>query len=289
MLPLYHCHGLFNCLLAALRAKCRLCLFTDPRPLVLTRNEAMEMLARERATIFPSIPFQLEQLLSAKGEYDLSGLRLCFTGGAALKAETFDGFAERFGVSIRQQYGCTEAGAITLNLGNDLEHTKMSAGKPLLGVTVSIRNADDSGEGEICVSSAALTSGYEGANELNREVFVDGVFRTGDFGRIDEAGNLYVTKRRPIYIDVAGHKVDSSEVEDAIREMPEVIDVMVVSTQTMPAAMKAVIAVSTPLAAQTVREFCRQRLASYKIPSVFEFCSAIPVHATAKRLREKLT
>lgn len=288
MLPLYHCHGLFNCLLAALRAQCRLCLFMDPRPLVLVRNAAMEALARERVTIFPSIPFQLEQLLSAQGRYELSALRLCFTGGAALKEQTFKGFEERFGIQIRQQYGCTEAGAVTLNLGDDLERTKLSTGTPLAGVTISIRDADETGEGEICVASPALTAGYEGMDELNRAAFVNGVFRTGDFGRVDSNGNLYITRRRPIYIDVAGHKVDSSEVEDTLRKVPGIIDVAVVGTQTTPAAMKAVIVCSVPLEVQSLREFCRQQLASYKIPSLFEFRDALPRDTMGKQLRREL-
>jgi long-chain acyl-CoA synthetase len=288
ILPLYHCHGLFNCLLAALRAQCRLCLFMDARPLVLVRNEAMATLVRERVTIFPTIPFQLDQLLSAQGHFDLSALRLCFSGGAALKEQTFDGFAKRFGIPIRQQYGCTEAGAVTLNLGNDLAHTRLSAGQPLAGVTLSILDADPSGEGEICVSSPALTSGYEGLEDLNRALFVDGVFRTGDMGRVDEAGNLYVTRRRPIYIDVAGHKVDSSEVEDILREIPGIVDVAVVGTLTTPAAMKAVIVCSAPLSTQALREFCRQQLASYKIPSVFEFRDALPRDTMGKQLRREL-
>jgi long-chain acyl-CoA synthetase len=289
MLPLYHCHGLFNCLFAALRAQCRLYLFSDPRPIVLVRNESMAAIAREGVTVFPSVPFQLEQLMLAQGKFDLSAVRLCFTGGAALKEQTYQGFNERFGVAVRQQYGCTECGAVTLNLSKNLDASCMSVGKPLAGVKISIRDADDSGIGEIHVASPAMTDGYESRDELNSETFVDGVFRTGDMGMLDSAGNLHVTQRRPIYIDVAGYKVDSTEVEDVIRSIPNVVDVMVVGTQASPASMKAIIVCSRPIMPSTLREFCRQHLASYKIPSNFDFRETIPRDSLGKRLRKELT
>jgi long-chain acyl-CoA synthetase len=276
MLPLYHCHGLLNCLFAALRAQCRLYLFANARPIMLVRKEAMAALEKERVTIFPSIPFQLERLLLAKGDYDLSALRLCFTGGAALSEETYREFKDRFGVAVRQQYGCTEAGAITLNLDEDADSSWSSVGKPLAGVSVSILDADESGNGEIAISTDALTTGYEHEDKLNADTFVDGVFRTGDMGRLDDAGNLHVTQRRPVYIDVAGHKIDSVEVEDVLREFPDVIDVMVVGTRSDPVSMKAVIACTQPPETSALREFCRPRLASYKIPSIFEFRDAMP-------------
>lgn len=288
MLPLHHCHGLLNCLFAALHAQCRLDLFTDRRPFVLLSGEVMQRLAAARATILPSIPFQIETLSSARGDYDLSALRLCFTGGAALKESAFRRFLDRFGIGVRQQYGCTESGAITLNLDDDLERTWMSAGRPLHGVRVTIEDADDTGEGEICVASPALTTGYEAREGLNSEVFCDGVFRSGDLGRIDENGLVYVTRRRPIYIDVAGHKVDSSEVEDVIASMPGVAEALVVATQSDPAAMTAIIVADRPLQAAEVRSYCRSRLSSYKVPSIFEFRDELPRDELGKQLRKGL-
>ena len=288
MLPLHHCHGLMNCLLAALRARCRLVLHTDPRPFVLVREDVLRQIRDERITILPAIPFQFEVLLMARTEIDLPSLRLCYTGGAALGREIFDGFKKRFGVLVRQEYGCTEAGAVTLNLGDNLDATWMTAGQPLAGTRVSILDPDREGIGEIVIATDALTSGYEGLDELNREVFVDGAFRTGDLGCIDRAGNLQITRRRPIYLDVAGHKVDSSEVEATLAEVPGVVDVLVVATQTRPAAIKAVIVASQPLRPTELREFCRHRLASYKVPSVFEFRNTMPRDPTGKRTRKDL-
>jgi long-chain acyl-CoA synthetase len=276
ILPLYHCHGLFNCLFAALRAQCALSLFLDTRPFVLARDDLLAAMVRDRATIVPSIPFQLERLLHTRERYDLSSVRLCYTGGAALRAEVYRAFRDRFDVAIRQQYGCTEAGAVTLNLDEDIDASAATAGKPLAGVSVAVIDADESGEGEIFISGAALTSGYEGMDELNAQVFVDGGFRTGDLGRIDSGGNLIVTRRRAVYIDVAGHKVDSKEVEDVLNEMPGVRETLVMATNAVPAAMKAVIACASPLDTRIVRDFCRERLASYKVPSVFEYCDELP-------------
>lgn len=282
-LPLYHCHGLFNTLFAALRAQCSLSLFLDSRPFVLAREDVLRCMVRDRVTIVPSIPFQLERLLAVPQHLDLSSVRLCFTGGAALKAQTYRRFAERFGIRIRQQYGCTEAGAVTLNLDADVDAGYQSAGKPLSGVDVRILDENDAGEGEIFIRSPALTAGYEGLDELNAEAFVDGGFRTGDLGRMDPDGRLIVTRRRSIYIDVAGHKVDSSEVEEVLNEMPGVRETLVMATNANPASMKAVIACDSPLDTRQVRDFCRDRLASYKVPSIFEYCESLPVNEFGKR------
>jgi len=199
MLPLHKSHGMLNCLFAALRAQCSLFIYQAPRGSNV--EDVAAELARARSTIFPSIPYQLERLLAARRRHDLSYVRWCFTGGASLRPSIFAAFRRRFGVEVRQQYRCTEAGALTLNLDDEAAASSETVGTSLAGVSVAVRGADASGEGEIFVRSKSLAAGYEGMPDLNRAVFVDGGFLTGDLGSIDSAGNLRVTRRRPIYVD----------------------------------------------------------------------------------------
>ena len=130
-------------------------------------------------------------------------------------------------------YGCTEAGAVTLNLDDDPRATATSAGRPLQGVEVAI--VDDAGEelevgrnGEVVIRSPAMSAGYAGMDELNREVFREAGFLSGDRGRIDEEGRLFITGRKKLLIDVKGDKVDPIEVEDVLAVHPKVDEVVVV-------------------------------------------------------------
>ena len=117
------------CLLAALRSGATLVLFDDPNPFLLQRGRALELLERERATIFPAVPFTFRLLAEAAEEADLSSLRLCFSAAAALPRSTFDAFHARFGVPVRQLYGTTEAGCVTVNLDADPHATAGSVGR----------------------------------------------------------------------------------------------------------------------------------------------------------------
>jgi long-chain acyl-CoA synthetase len=194
-IPLFHAYGMGCCLIAAIRHGATL-VFLD-EPFVLRRERALELLARERVTVFPGVPLDFRHLADAATGADLSSLRLCFSSGTALPRETFDAFATRFGVPVRQLYGCTEAGTLTANLDPDPVASLESVGTPVGDVDVLIV------DGEIAVSSPAMTDGYSDMEELNRRAFRDGWFLTGDLGRLDGTGRLYVTGRKQLVIEVA--------------------------------------------------------------------------------------
>jgi long-chain acyl-CoA synthetase len=188
-IPLFHAYGTGCCLLAAIRHGATLYFLDEPHPFVPRPERTLELLERERVTVFPGVPLDFRHLADAPAAADLSSLRLCFSAGTALPRDTFDAFATRFGVPVRQLYGCTEAGTVTANLDPDPVASFESAGTPVGDVDVLIV------DGEIAVSSPAMTDGYSDMEELNRRVFRDGWFLTGDLGRLDGAGRLYVTGR----------------------------------------------------------------------------------------------
>ena len=142
-IPLFHTYGMGCCLLAAVRAGATLVLAEDAHPFVLKRDRVLAELERHRATILPAVPFTFRLFAEAPGSADLSSLRLCISAANALPRSTFVAFEQKFGVPIRQMYGCTEAGAVTLNLDENPSATVTSAGRPLQGVEVSI--VDDEG------------------------------------------------------------------------------------------------------------------------------------------------
>jgi acyl-CoA synthetase (AMP-forming)/AMP-acid ligase II len=188
-------------MLAAIRSGATLVILEDPNPFLLQRLRAIEVLARERITVFPGVPFVFRLLAEISDNADLSELRLCYSAGTALPAEIHAAFQARFGVAVRQLYGCTEAGAIAINLDPDPATTSASVGLPIQGVQVKIVDearhpVPADAVGEIAISTSAMTHGYHGMDDHNRQVFQDGFFYTGDLGRFDAAGRLWITGRK---------------------------------------------------------------------------------------------
>jgi long-chain acyl-CoA synthetase len=294
--PLFHTHGQGNCMLAAVRSGATLVILEDPNPFILHRARALEVLAAERVTVFPGVPFVFRLLAESSGTADLSALRLCFSAGTALPQATFESFRARFGLPVRQLYGCTEAGALTINLDGDPEATAGSVGRPLRGVDVEVvdeaRQPVSTGHtGEIAIATPALTRGYHGMPEINRDAFRGGRFYTGDVGRLDADGRLWITGRKKLFIEVAGNKVDPVEVEDVLMTHPQVREAVVVG---VPGAapgeeiVKAVVVADGPVDQKQLTRLCRERLARYKVPQMVEFRDEIPKSPLGKVLRKYL-
>ena len=295
-IPLFHTHGQGNCLLAAACSGAALVILEDPNPFIVKRYRALEVLSQQRPTVFPGVPFVFRLLAETTDAADLSSLRLCFSAGGPLPASTFDAFQARFGVPVRQLYGCTEAGSITINLDADPTATALSVGRPI--ERVCIRIVDDARHpvppgvvGEVAVGSPALTNGYHDMPEHNREVFRDGFFYTGDLGRLDGEGRLWITGRKKLFISVAGNKVDPVEVEDVLASHPGVREAVVVGIPGKVAGeetVKAVIVPAEPLREQELIDLCRERLALFKVPRIVEFREEIPKSPLGKVLRKYL-
>ncbi|MEA2332440.1 MAG: long-chain acyl-CoA synthetase [Thermoleophilaceae bacterium] len=294
--PLFHTYGMGCCMLAATRTGAALVMLEDPNPFLLRRQRALELLEQERATVYPGVPFNFRLLAEAPASADLSSLRLCFSAGTALPRPFFDAFLDKFGVPVRQLYGCTESGTLTVNLDSDPVTTFESVGQPVDGVEVRIE--DEEGElapadtvGEVAVKSPALTSGYSDLDDLNRQAFRDGFFLSGDLGKVDEDGRLTLTGRKKLLIEVGGYKVDPIEVEDVVLAHPKVGQAVVVGVETkVPGEelIKAVVVPSEDVDERELISFCQQRLANFKVPQVVEFREEIPTSPLGKILRKYL-
>ncbi len=265
VVPFSHAHGLGNGLLAALRAGARLVVRDR-----FVRRDVLRLLEDERVTVFPTVPFMLRVLAATDVHrtYDLSALRLCLSAGAPLAPAVFAAFHRRFGVRARQLYGLTETGSVTCDVGGEDATT---VGRPLAGVEVTVADVRTGADlphgaiGHVVVRSRAAVGGRERA------------VRTGDLGRIDGRGRLAITGRTSTFVNVAGNKVDPTEVERALRSHPAVAEarVFAIGGEHADQAVAADVTLTAPVSVEALRAHCRQHLAPYKIPRALSVRSAV--------------
>jgi long-chain acyl-CoA synthetase len=308
IVPLYHAHGLGNCLLAATCNGATLVMLEPVLqngnpvevPFVFRRQRVLELIENEKITILPAVPYIFNTLAEEMPDdlpVDLSTLRLCFSAGNFLSKDIFDKFLLKWKIAVRQLYGSTEAGSISINLDEKPETTYDSVGSPMKNVEIKI--ISDESEvlpmgkiGEVVIKSQALTSGYSSMPELNQQVFKDGWFFTGDLGKKDEAGRLYITGRKKLLIDTGGYKVDPLEIENILMTHPQVKEAVVVGVKQADGRelIKAVIVTETgeKLVGNEIILFCKERVTDYKIPRIIEFRDEIPKSPLGKILRKDL-
>ena len=261
------------------------------------RNGVLDVLESEAVTIFPAVPVMLDALAGTftPEEKDLSGLRLAISAGAPLRAETFRKFHERFSIYPRQLYGSTETGVISINLADDIENRAASVGRPVNQVIVKVfgdggEELETGAEGELAVRSPSMTRGYDGLPEETEKVFRNGYYFTGDLGKIDAEGYIYITGRRKFFINAGGYKVDPAEVENVLLNMPGITEAAVLGVEDKSGKehVKAVLVSERPVTAGEVAAHCRGSLADYKIPLAIEFRDALPRSPAGKVLKEQL-
>lgn len=294
-IPLFHTWGMGACLLAPTTWGATVVILEDPNPFLLKRHRALELIERERCTVFPGVPFHFQLMAEAPNSADLSSLRLCFSAGTALARESFDAFGEKFGVLVRQLYGSTETGFLAANLDADPVATFASVGRPVGEVDFAIVDEGElvptGDDGEVTVASPAMTSGYSDLPEVNAVAFAGGRFQTGDLGRLDAEGRLTITGRKKLLIEVGGYKVDPIEVEDVVTAHPKIAEAVVVGVPGKgpgEEVVKAVVVPNEELGERELVDFCRERLANYKVPQLVELRDEIPKSPLGKILRKYL-
>lgn len=261
------------------------------------RNKVMETIETESITVFPAVPFILDALAKTdmKKPRDLSSLKLVISAGSPLSKDVFDRFHDKFGIYPRQLYGSTETGVIAINLSQDIKRCFDSVGRAAENVEVRILREDGSvaapgEEGEIIVKSASMTSGYKDRPRDTIGVFRKGYYHTGDLGTKDTDGYIRIVGRKKMFINVSGNKVNPREVESQIAGHPKVAEVVVfgVSDSEGNEVVKAVIVPRADLTAKDIYEFCRGKIADFKIPRKIAFQGSIPKGPTGKVITDLL-
>jgi fatty-acyl-CoA synthase len=293
--PLYHMGALFM----ATTYTALGC--TNP---ILERFEPGEVLAaieRERATTCLLVPTMLNSLLHAPtfGDHDLSSLRLVFYGGGPMPLPVLRRAIETIGCSFTQGYGLTETIEATFLVAADhaLDAGDRLASAGREAVNAEVRVVDFEGtelppgeRGEIVIRSPSVIREYWRAPEATAAAIQDGWFHTGDIGRRDEDGYLYVVDRLKDVIISGGENVYPKDVEDVLYTHPAVDEVAVIGTpdEHWGEVVTAVVVTRETVAAEELLEHCRERLAGYKRPRLVRFVDALPRNPSGKILKREL-
>jgi long-chain acyl-CoA synthetase len=289
--PFFHSYGLCNAVIAPLLSGATLYAVNDFFP-----RDVIRLIESEKLTGFPGVPMMYQLLADQKRNADFSSLRYALSAGSPLSEATASAFEELFHVRIRQLYGSTETGVMTIEPPTAPGAAReLSVGFSIPRVTVKIVDenfqAVPSGvEGQIAVASPFAATRYDNVDAKTESHFQDGTFFPGDLGRLCADGRLVLCGRNRGFINVAGNKVDPAEVESVLREFPTVVEAVVVGIPDGSAGekIKAVLVTSSTSSRIAILEHCSKRLAEFKRPRLIEFRTEIPKNALGKILRKYL-
>lgn len=286
VVPFFHCYGLNSVLGSCLATGARL-VIPDGR----TWN-VPSVIEAEGVDNLPITPGLLYRLLHDEDAIGcLGGVRTVVVGGAQVPWQLANRFTERTGLRVERGYGLTEAApGVTTTFGGEILGP-LHVGRPLPGVQVRIGNGLDPGEpGEIAIRGANLFSGYwpDGAGAPG----ADGWFATGDVGYQNE-GELFLVDRTREVVTVSGFPVYPNEVEQTIRQLPEVDAVAVVGRPAESGGGLAAFVAGPRVTAELVADYARTRLPVFKRPKEIRVVDDLPrgVTGVVKRaeLRRRLT
>jgi len=230
-------------------------------------------------------------------KYDLSSLRRVLTGAGPVPREIVDEFKRKFNVDVLQGYGMTEGTAGYTYTRVDMPLREGSCGVALPGVEIRIVDSEGNdlptGEiGEIVVRSSFNMRGYWNNPEATAVTIKDGWLHTGDVGRLDEDGYLYIVDRKKDIIIMSGENIYPGEVEDVLLTHPAVAEAALIGAPD-PRRGEVPCAVIVPKAGQNPTEeeiidFCKDKMASFKIPRMVHFRSSLPKSTIFKVLKREL-
>ena len=294
-LPLFHCFGLTCGLNAAVSTGA--CLTLIPR---FDPVKALEVIGRDQVTAFEGVPTMYAAMLNAPDSesYDVSSLRTCISGGAAMPVEVMKSFEETFSCMVLEGYGLSETAPVASFNRPDMERKPGSIGVPVRGVEMRVLDDDgkdvDAGEvGEIAIRGENVMKGYWNKPEATEEAIPDGWFRSGDIAKQDDDGYFFIVDRKKDLIIRGGYNVYPREVEEVLYEHEAVAEAAVIGIDHPELGEEIGLAVALKPDAEAtedeLRDFAKERLAAYKYPRHVWIVDELPKGPTGKILRREVS
>jgi long-chain acyl-CoA synthetase len=260
--------------------------------IVLCGNRFPEMLIQgiksHRGTFIYASPFHYSLLgrTDALASDAFGNIRMAVSTAMKLPASIAAEFRVKFGFELTEAYGIIEVGLPFIKLAGG-EEKRGSVGKPLQGFEIRLDNKDAGGVGEISIRGRGMLDAYYSPWQGRDDILADGWFKTGDLGRIDREGYLFIEGREKDVINFAGMKVFAQEVEAVLNQHPQVRESLVFGADhpvygQLPMARIVLREGGDAIDTNELRSFCYQRLAQYKVPKDFVFVSELPKTASGK-------
>ncbi|MEX0677571.1 MAG: long-chain fatty acid--CoA ligase [Pirellulales bacterium] len=295
VLPLFHSYGQSCVMNTVLALGSTLSLVTRFDP-----AKTMELIERDKVTHFAAVPTMYVTMLNHpdRPKHDLSSLRMCASGGAPIAVETLDTFKKHYGFHIREGYGLTETSPTATWSQDPVVPRAGSCGKAVWGCQIKI--VDDDGrtmppgkEGEVLIRGVNVMKGYYKQPEATAQIIKDGWFYSGDIGKLDEDGYLYIVARKKDMILRGGFNVYPREIEELLYEHPAVAEAAVVGVkhEELGEEIKAIVYLKPGCRAteEELKAYCKERIAAFKYPRIVEIRDApLPKGPSAKILKREL-
>lgn len=295
IIPLFHVYGLTTVLILSVMQGNTMVLLPKFDP-----EQALKTINKQKPTLFPGAPTLYIGLLNHPDikKYDLSSIEACLSGSAPLPTEVQEKFERITGGKLVEGYGLTETSPVTHSNLVWGERTKGSIGMPypdtdceifLPGTTDPVPNGQI---GEIAIKGPQVMKGYWNRPDATAATIVDGWLLTGDLGYMDDEGQFFIVDRKKDMIIAGGFNIYPREIEEVLYEH-EAIQECVVAGIPDPYRGETVKAYIVLKEGYTVTEeqldkHCREHLAAFKVPRIYEFRKELPKTAVGKILRRSL-
>jgi long-chain acyl-CoA synthetase len=299
-IPFFHVYGLVVALVYGISIAAELQIVPNPRPI----DNVMNIMQKERSTVYPGVPAMYIGIVNHPNveQYNLRSIKACLSGSAAMPVEIQTRFNDLTGGRLIEGFGMTELSPV-------------SHANPLMGISkkgsvgIPLPNTDakivvlETGEaipigsdatGELWVTGPQVMKGYwNKPEETAQTITPDGWLRTGDIARTDSDGYFYIVDRLKDMINVSGLKVLPRDVEEVLYMHPQIREAAVVGIPNAERGDDTVTAFivthdGAPIEIETLKVFCKQYLADFKVPRRFEFRTELPKTAVGKVLRRAL-
>jgi long-chain acyl-CoA synthetase len=298
VLPYSHIFGLTSSFLWSISEGATQYLIPDPRKL----EDIMQLIHSHKIHFLYCVPVFFQKFATHKNlkAYNLSSLHLCISGGESLPKETVTVFEKNTGCLLIEGYGLSEASPVThVNPPTKKERKIDSIGVTIPNTKAKIMHTETDQEitdfktpGELWVKGPGVMKGYWKQPTATKDVFRNEWLRTGDIATYDTTGYYQIVDRLKDMIIVSGFKVWPNEVEEILLTHPSILEAAVIGFKSELGTKIKAILVKKPdadmLSLEDLRSFCKDNLASYKIPKLIEYRQSLPRSPVGKILRREL-
>ncbi|GKU81513.1 long-chain-fatty-acid--CoA ligase [Niallia sp. NCCP-28] len=296
LMPLFHVYGMMTVMVLSVMEIYKMILLPK-----FDAETTLKTIHKQKPTVFPGAPTIYIGLLNHPdiSKYNLSSIKGAISGSAPLPVEIIERFQAKTGGKLVEGYGLTETSPVThVNFLWDHEIVKGSIGVPWPGTDAAVFSEKTGGKlppgeiGELGIKGPQVMKGYWNNPKETAHVLKDGWLLTGDLCYMDEKGYFYIVDRKKDTIIAGGFNIYPREVEEVLYEHPEIEEAAVVGIKDdyRGETVKAVIVLKkgSTVTEDELNQFMRQKIASFKVPRVYEFRTELPKTAIGKVLRREL-